>query len=186
MPRKCTGCDYTTDDPFLGTCPWCAKSLAIVSRGGNRESARTDWRQQRPSRRSLRAVGGGWIPGGWAVWAMLAVVVGGLFLAATVGGRRPQPRAAGAVNRVKIGMSVRDAVLALEPTPPADKVNSLHDLLDIPDASGRFTYCDNSPIIRVTFRHGKVTGVSSHELGHEVGFLPGMRQVDIQLDPEKP
>lgn len=180
MPRKCTGCDYTTDDPFLGTCPWCEKSLAIVSRGGNRESARTDWRQERPGRRSLRSVGGGWVPGGgWGVWVMLALVVGGLFAAAFVGGRRPQPARTGSGNRVKIGMTVREAVLALEPTPTADGTVSLHDLLDQgPDVSGSFSYCDRSPVIQVTFHKGKVTGVSEMAMPFMAGNL---RQVNIQL-----
>ncbi len=178
MPRKCTGCDYTTDDPFLGTCPWCAKSLAIVSRGGNRTSARTDWRRERAGRRTI---GGGWLPSGsWGVWLMVALVVGGLVVAAAVNGRRPQPRAAGAVNRVRIGMSVREAVLALEPTPTADGTVSLHDLLDQgPDVSGSFTYCDHSPVIRVTFRNGKVVGASETAVPPRAGNL---RQVTIQLD----
>ena len=162
MPRKCTGCDYTTDDPFLGTCPWCAKSLAIVSRGGNRESARVDWRRERAGRRVFTRPAGGWLSAGWGVWLMVAVVVGGLFFAAAAGGRRDgRPRNAAPAARVKIGMSVRDAVLALEPTPTADGRVSLHDLLDAgPDVSGSFTYCDNSPLVRVTFRNGRVTGVS--------------------------
>lgn len=188
MPRKCTGCDYTTDDPFLGTCPWCSKSLAIVTSTGNRRSARVDWRRERTGRRSLRTVGGWWPGGGWGVWVTLAVVVGGLFYAALAGGGRgdARPRNAGQpLGRVKVGMSLRDAVLALEPTPPADgRVTSLHDLLDAdPDtASGSFTYCDNSPVVRVTFRRGKVTGVSESD-GR---FRPGGRQVDIQLDPGDP
>ncbi len=185
MPRKCTSCDYTTDDPFLGTCPWCAKSLAIVSRGGNRQSARVDWRRERTGRRLLRRPAGGWLPGNWGVWLMIAVVVGGLFFAAFGGGRRDQrPRNVVPVGRVKIGMTVRDAVLALEPTPPANGRVSLHDLLDAgPDVSGSFTYRDNSPLVRVTFRNGRVTGIS--EL--DARFMPGgMRQVDIQLDPGAP
>ena len=176
MPRKCTGCDYTTDDPFLGTCPWCAKSLAIVSRGGNRATARTDWRRERPGRRRLLPAAGGWLPRGWGVWLMLALVVGGLFFTATVG-NRPRPATG---PRVKVGMTLRDAILALEPAPSADGRVSLHDLLDVADtASGTFTHSDRSPVVRVTFRNGTVTGVSETDLR----FRPAARQVDIQLDP---
>ncbi len=180
MPRKCTGCDYTTDDPFLGKCPWCSKSLAIVSRGGNRETARTDWRRERPGRRSLRAVGGGWVPQvGWGVWLMIALVVGGLFAAAFVGGGRRAPaRGASPAGKLRVGMPLRDAVLALEPTPVTDGL-SLHSLLDAdPDASGSFTYCDHSPMIQVQFRHGKVIGVSEMAMPFMAGNL---RQVNIQL-----
>jgi hypothetical protein len=189
VPRKCTGCEYTTDDPFQGTCPRCERSLAIVSAGGNRRPNRadpgTDWRTE--SRRRRTAAGGpvktrGLPPGGWAVWVVLLTVVGGLIVSATAGGgRREPPVAATPAGRVKIGMTLKDAVLALEPTPSTDGHVSLHDLLSAgPRASGAFTWCDRSPLIRVTFRNGRVTGVS--ETGNR--FADGLRQVDIQLDDD--
>ncbi len=114
---------------------------------------------------------------------MLTVVVGGLFYAALAGGGRRDARSRSTpspASRLSVGMSLRDAVLALEPVRTADGL-SLHGLLDSDQdtASGTFTFCDNSPFIRVTFRNGRVTGVSEQSTRLPPG---GARRVEIQLE----
>ena len=202
MARTCNDCSYSSPDPFVDRCPECGGFLAITSRSthgparrprpdDDPRTARTPAHDRRPTRDPDRS------PADWRQWAIpvavAGIVVGGVIWWDQQKVRPPNipgpVRIAADGPRIGIGTSVRDAVLALEPEPPAGRTVTLHDLLG-PNApqSGQFRWSDGRRTVAATFRNGIITSVNESTFQFPGGFDMEMpTEVSISAaDPTPP
>ena len=185
MPRRCNDCKYTIDT-HADRCPKCGGFMAIVCRTGGNAGPEDDPR--RPVATEHRSGRPAWVVP--AVVALLALVGVLAYLnwrgGRASGGGQPNANPDNPVARISLGMPIRDAVLALEPTPDTSRRVSLHDLLR-PNApkSGSFTYSDGRRTTTVRFRDGKVTSVNETAIDlppDMIGYMPKTAHVMITTD----
>jgi hypothetical protein len=139
MAKHCLRCGYHTPDAWADECPFCLVTLARAREGGPVAVA------ARPFRRLPAKL---LVPLGLLVAAVLLAVATGAIALITDEIALGPVRTADTTGRVRAGMTAADVSRALGMDDPGED-----------HFTGRFVWQRQGRLLRVTFRHGRVTGV---------------------------